>query len=74
MVRRQAFSTGRAVRLADQVLSLPMFRVHGVVTPSLLTVLASKTDHRYAKAKMRLVAVLPWLQAHVAPPPANRPT
>ncbi len=65
MVCREAFSTGRTVRFADDVLSRSMFRLHGATSPSALQIVAAKTVQRYAKAKTRLLGVLPWLQAHV---------
>ena len=71
MFRGQAFSTGRQVRFADDVLSPLMFRLVGAVTPSSLKVLAIKTERRSAKANVRLLGVLPWLQAQVAPSPAK---
>lgn len=66
MVRRKKFSTGRTVRFADEVLCPTMFCVPDVVTQSALQALAARAEKRYAKANMRLLGVLPWLQAQVA--------
>lgn len=67
MVCAEAFSTGRSVRFADEVLTPTMFRVPDALTASVLQVLTAKTEKRYAKANIRLVGVLPWLQAHLTP-------
>jgi hypothetical protein len=72
MVCREAFSTGRHVRFADDVLTLSMFRLDGVVSRSALQILTTKTEKRYAQASTRLLGVLPWLEAQVAPPPAKQ--
>jgi hypothetical protein len=68
MIRHGEFVTGRSVQFAEELLSREMFIVPNSLSASAIKALAKTTERRFAKENIRLLGVLPWLEAQVAPP------
>jgi hypothetical protein len=60
-------ATGRSVIFATEVRARDMLIVPGEVTPAALETLANNTERGYADANVRVLGVLPWLEAQLTP-------